>query len=202
LATDEAQWDAALKGALFRSFLLWYEHKFGRRQIAELCRGLPDQVRAALDPDREGLGILANEWYPAALAHALLDAMERLHGREAMPGMLREGCEQMAADLFRGVYRFLLQLVGSPDLYAKHIQKAWRSLHSSGDREVILKDPGVAESTIRDWRGHHRWLCLLTHETTRRAFMAMGFQAVQIEQTQCVANGDPLCRATIRYLKA
>ena len=68
--------------------------------------------------------------------------------------------------------------------------------------KVILKDPGVAESTIRDWRGHHRWLCLLTHETTRRAFMAMGFQAVQIEQTQCVANGDPLCRATIRYLKA
>ncbi len=191
----------AIKGALIRAFLVWYQGRYGRERMAELIQRVPMPHRAALSLERDGFGVLANGWYPAPMVHAVLETMEQLHGRAEMPSLLREGCEHATAALLRGVYMLLFRMVASPPMYSRNIQRAWLKLHSSGERELTLRGPDEAESFIRNWPDHHPWTCLLAHETLRFAFRAMGYRQVEVERTRCVAEGHPHCQATLRFRK-
>jgi hypothetical protein len=193
--------EGTIKGEMIRSFLGWYQEQVGRDRLAQMLRSLPAPLTANLDLEREGLGILASNWYPARMIHELLDAMEREHGEAAMPELLRAGCEHMVGEVFRGVYRYLFRLVASPKLYARNIQKAWRTLHSSGERELVLTGPNEAESFIRNWPDHHRWLCLINQQTMRCVFGAMGYRKVEVARTHCVCDGHDHCRALVRFGK-
>ncbi|NMB76284.1 MAG: hypothetical protein GYA21_14275 [Myxococcales bacterium] len=193
--------EPTIKGAMVREFLIWHAKKFGRESTIDLLSGIPGKDYLDLDTGREVFGFLANEWYPVVVVHSMLDRMEAIHGKAAMPGLIREGTSYMVDATLRGIYRFLFRIMANPLSYSRHIQKAWRSLHSTGEREVILVGEGHAESTTRDWAGHHRWLCRTTSETMRRIFEIMGYTRVELDIQQCVSDGDALCRTVLLFSK-
>jgi len=201
VATAPQTGPGAIKGALIRAFLVWYQGRHGRERMAELIQRVPMPHRAALSLERDGLGVLVNGWYPAPMVHAVLDTMEQLHGSAEMPALLREGCEHATAALLRGVYMLLFRMVGTPQMYSRNIQRAWLKLHSSGERELKLLGPDTAESFIRNWPDHHRWTCLVAHETLRFAFRTMGYKQAEVEVHECVSRGHAHCRATLSFRK-
>ncbi len=190
--------DARVKGAVIREFLVWYESVHGRGYVERVCARLEPDELAKLSPERMGLGMLPTGWYSSAIVHAVLDGVTEGATPAEVSALLREGNAVVVQRMTRGLYQFLFRMVGSPALYAKHIQRAWRLLHTTGERHMELS-PGRAESSIRDWPGHHPVLCELTTETMRTVFEVMGCRHVTAEPVACLSRGDLECRTILRY---
>lgn len=189
---------ALIKGGAIRELLLWYERHYGSTYAVDLGRRLPLHLSRQLDVARPGLGLLTNVWYPSPIVHAILDSIAARHDEDELRSITAEANHFAVRSLTRGVYQFLFRMVGSPELYAKHIQRAWNLLHSTGKR-VIMLDEGIADSTIEDWPGHHPWLCEITTHTMQAVFVAMGCRDVELERLSCVAQGAPRCRSILRF---
>lgn len=187
-----------VKGSVIREFALWYEAHHSNDYVAAFLRLLAPAHHDLVWRDRPALGIVSTEWYPSEVVHALLDAVAQSRTDDAMRLLIREANEVTVAKLSRGLYQLLFKMVASPTLYAKHVQKAWRTLHSTGTRKIVLSK-GLADSTTESWPGHHRWLCWVTTETMRSVFMAMGCTNVVLERSECVHDGHPRCRALLHY---
>ena len=188
----------AMKGATVREFLLWYEKHRGTGYYHGLRARLPTGTADLVWFDRPALGLVGTDWYPVKLIHAVLDTMAEECPQE-MHKLIAEASEAAVAKLTRGIYQYLFRMVASPKLYARHIQRAWNMLHSTGTRKIVISSTGLADSTIQDWPGHHPWLCVVTTETMRATFQAMGARNVVVERVGCVSTGAPLCRALVRW---
>jgi hypothetical protein len=199
----EAREAALIKGGAIRELLLWYEGRHGRAFYPLVIARLPPHLAQRLALDRTTLGLLPNVWYPSPIVHAILDAVCERHGPDELRAIMSNANAYAVRTLTRGVYQFLFRMVGSPELYAKHIQRAWNLLHSTGKGTIVLHEgpsaSGVAESMIEDWPGHHPWLCETTGETMKAVFVAMGCQDVSLERLTCVSTGADRCRSVLRY---
>ncbi|NUO49576.1 MAG: hypothetical protein HOV80_12035 [Polyangiaceae bacterium] len=190
--------DALIKGGPLRELLLWYESRYGRDYVPDVIARLTPAHALSVSADKLTLGLVPSVWYPAPIVHAILDALVERHTPEELHEIVRESNAFVVRRMTKGLYQFLFRMVGSPELYARHIQRAWNMLHSTGRREIVLGD-GVAESTIDDWPGHHPWLCEVTTETMRAVFEAMGCREVEVERVACVSKGDRRCKSILRY---
>ncbi|MBL8740407.1 MAG: hypothetical protein JNK04_04915, partial [Myxococcales bacterium] len=180
---DRAHPTPLVKGSAIREFALWYEARHGRAYVGEVIRRLPPDLHDHIWPERQGFGLVANDWYPTEVVHALLDTLASGRSDQEMSSLMREATAFTVRRLSRGLYQFLFRMVASPALYARHIQKAWSMLHTTGRRAISLDEPGIAISTIEDWPGHHRWLCELSMETMRAVFEAMGCMDLDLTRT-------------------
>jgi hypothetical protein len=163
-----------------------------------LARMRPED-RALLEPGAPGLGILGSTWYPSPLVHAVLDVIAENMGRDAQHRFVRDACAAVIPRMVAGPYRALFQLLASPSLYARLIQHAWRQLHTTGERTMVLPRPGEAESEISSWPGHHPMLCDVTVETMAALFRIMLKTDVTVTRVACVSDGAPRCRAVLRW---
>jgi hypothetical protein len=188
-----------IKGAAFREFLLWADETYGARRFHEVLAAVPAPLRALVRADEPALGVLASTWYPAALVHAILDGLFAGMPPHVRHAVLHDACEAVVPRMIRGVYKLLFQVVASPALYARHIQRAWNQLHNTGERRIELVGPTTAHSTIAAWAGHHPALCEITTETMAAVFRAMRCRDARAERVTCVADGAPECRAIVRW---
>ena len=179
--------------------LSWYADSFGRDAFASALLRMSPDVRAEFSLENGVPHLLPSSWYDVRLAHALLDETLGAAPATERPRIAREAARAGVTASARGVYRFMLAQLGSPELYARHIQRLWRQLHSGGTREVRIVAPGEAESEIRDWPGHHPLLCALTNETMAAVFEIMGASQVVLRREQCVSEGAPLCRTHVSW---
>src|SRR5262245_11191857 len=123
---------ARVKGAAIRPVLNWYERSYGRDGIARAVTKLPPAIRADVEI-RDGLPVvLSNTWYDIRLIHALLDETLGKLPPDELARRAREGAHAGIKETGRGVYKFVLEQVVSPELYARHIQGLWRLLHDGG----------------------------------------------------------------------
>jgi hypothetical protein len=139
-----------VKGAALRPVLNWYERSFGRDAIMRAVARLPTAIRADMEV-RDGMPVvLSNTWYDIRIAHALLDETLGRLPPDDLYRLAREGSHAGIKETARGVYKFVLEQIVSPELYARHIQGLWRLLHDGGTREIRIVKDGVAISEIRD----------------------------------------------------
>ena len=149
---------------------------------------------------RPGLGILGASWYPTTLTHAMLDRIAERHGHEGRD-LAREANHDVVPRMIRGIYRMAFRTVASPELYARHVQRLWRRLHTTGERSMELRDDGEAISRVADWAGHHPVLCWVTIYTMAYVFEAMGYKHWTVDRLACVGQGAKCCETTLRYRK-
>lgn len=159
------------------------------------------QVFEALTPEEQEVvagEILPNVWYDAETTHRLL---ERVLGslppdeqKEVARGAARSGLRVLS----RGIYKFVLERLVSPAMYARNVQRLFRMLHDTGDREIEV---GAREalSITRSWAGHHPLSCLMVNETTAAVFETLGCRNVTTERVACVSEGDRDCRCRLRW---
>ena len=195
---------AKIKGAALAAFLHWYEARYGVAKRIALGRTLPPEHAELIWLERESLGVIESDWYPSSLAGNLLDVMAKDLGDNMMP-LLSEATQQSVERLTRGLYSVLFRMIASPKLYATHVQRAWRMLHTTGERKMVFLDPSTIESTVGNWPGHHPWLCYITTETMRATFAAMGCKRVTVDRVACIGPrlraNSPIaqCRAIVKF---
>ena len=190
---------ARVKGAALRPVLAWYERSFGRAAIQRGVARVPAAVRADVEL-RDGVPVLlSNTWYDMQLVHAILEETLGTLPPDECRRVARDAAHAGIKETGRGVYKFVLEQVVSPELYARHIQGLWRLLHDGGTREIRMVSPGVAVSEIRDWPGHHPILCVVTTETMAAIFEALGMRDVTIQRESCISDGAPLCRTHVTW---
>src|SRR5262245_22017816 len=104
-----------VKGVAVRALLQWYERRSHFAGVARLYDALPLQVRAAVQPKAEALGILPSSWVPDTTYHAILDAM-----LDAPPcdltRMTSEGAGAIMGATLKGVYKQLFEKLATPQL--------------------------------------------------------------------------------------
>lgn len=155
--------------------------------------------RGLLNATSPALGIRGSAWYPSPLVHAALDVVAENMGREAQRKFVRDACADVVPRMVAGPYRALFELLASPSLYSRLIQHAWRQLHTTGERTMVLPGPGEAESELSNWPGHHPILCDVTVETMAALFRIMLGSQVQVRRLSCVSEGAATCRTSLSW---
>jgi hypothetical protein len=188
------------KGAAIREMLLWHSNRYGHAATVALSARVPPHLLGMLDLTHPALGFLSASWYPMSLTYPMLDVILEQYGgegRELAAAVNREVVPKM----IRGVYRVLFDTLASPELYARHIHRIWRRLHTTGDRRMHIVEPGEAISVVENWPGHHPFTCWTTIYTMAYVFEAMGYKHWSIERTACVSHGGQSCETILRYRK-
>jgi hypothetical protein len=187
-----------IKGAAIREMLLWHDQRYGHAETVALTVRIPPHLMSILDTTQPAFGVLGASWYPRSVTHPMLDEIVEIRGNEG-----RELASAVNRDvvprMIRGVYRMIFRTVATPELYARHIHRVWRRLHTTGDRSMTIREPGEALSIVENWPGHHPFLCWTTIYTMAYVFEAMGYAHWSVERIACVAHGAPRCETVIRY---
>lgn len=188
------------KGSTVREFLLWHHRRFGHEETAALTTDLCPEAAAMVDPSLPALGILSSSWYPMSVTHPMLDRVAARSGSEGRE-FAAEVNKEVVPRMIHGVYRVLFQAVASPELYARHIGRLWRRLHTTGDRSMTIRAPGEAISVVENWPAHHVLACWLTIYTMAYVFEAMGYKHWSVERRSCMGHGARRCETLLRYAK-
>ena len=190
---------ALVKGSALAAFVEWYGLRpGGRARFDAIHARLSPADAARVKRDAPAFGLIASEWYPSSLVHAILDGVCEGLARAEQRALAREGCEAVVPKMVRGMYRVAFAGVATPALYARFVPRLWHQLHSTGERRMTVT--GVsAESEVTRWAGHHPMLCDVVLETMRELFVIMLKRDVVAERISCVADGAPACRSAMRW---
>jgi hypothetical protein len=182
-----------MKGGVIREFFDSYQKEHGIERVRELLPRVPPDLRALLDPDDPFRTILPASWYPARLVHAVLDAMTEGMSEEQIRTFVHDSNRVVMQRATSSAYRFFLDKLLTPEMYALAVPRFWKQWHTTGVRKMRIVRNGEAESIVAKWGGHHPVLCTVTIETMCSVFELMGKKDVKWVRTACVSSGAPEC---------
>jgi hypothetical protein len=182
-----------IKGAAVREFLIWYAAKNGEAALGDGALRVDPEWRASLDPERPALGVLASEWYPAELVHALLDALTGQLSRDQRSEMATEAARAIMNRMLRGIYKTLFQLMATPSRYQRFGPKLWDAYYDSGAFRIDMPDDNTAICTVSKWNAHHPFICDLNCAGALPVYELMGCKSVRVIRTECVSLGGSRC---------
>lgn len=187
-----------VKGAAIREFVAWYEQRHGIERLRTIAERAPEDLRHYLDPD-DPLNILASSWYPARLVHSILDTLSEGATRSEIAKMAHDSNRWVVARGMNSVYRFMLERLVTPEMYAACVPWMWRQLHTTGERRITMTSDHGFESVVAHWPGHHPVLCVLVIETMCAVLEAMGKTGVRWTRRSCVSRGDRACVTDVTW---
>ncbi len=155
-------------------------------------------AREPLDVDAEALGVIPSGWYSTEVVHHLLDGVFGTLPSPAREAAMRDAAHSAIRATGRGVYRMVVSRLGSPGILAAGIQRLWRLLHDTGDREMTLAGETLLSRT-RNWQGHGPLLCVFMTETTAALLETMGLREVVVDRERCVSSGASECVTHYRW---
>jgi hypothetical protein len=186
---------ARAKGVAFKELLVWLDRKLGRDKLLHAITRLPPEYQGIITLDTANFGILSSSWYPLPCVHKLLDGMTSGMSRQERYLLAQEASRVVMDITLKGIYKAVVRAFVSPTLYAKFATKLWQSYYDSGDFRVIISENGQsADCTIRNWGGHHWFVCDMNVTAATAIYQAMGQVGVASERLSCIAEGAPYCR--------
>lgn len=191
--------EARIKGVAFERLLDFYTRRHGEARMNAIVGSLPPDLAAHLHERGGSHGVLVNAWYPARLAHGLLDAMTASARPAERTELAEAGAEAIVRSSLRGIYKVLFQLFMTPDRYAGRAQALWDRYFDTGRVEKTIVDEKTHVTRIEDWSGHHPVLCEMNAASARIIYEELGCRAVRVERTGCVSRGDPACTQRITW---
>jgi hypothetical protein len=190
---------ARVKGIALREFTSWFRKHRGHDALLERATRLSPDLLELLDLHDDHLGILVSEWYPAELAHRLVELAEQGLSPQERVAML-EGCAEAAVGhQLRGVYRILFRALMSPERYARDGQKLFSRYYNTGVMEKVVEDDHTHLTTVRDWTSHHPTLCEFLQYTGVVVYGAMGLRDVQSRRLGCISEGAQVCSFRVTW---
>lgn len=201
MRADRAESVDRIKGAAIREFLVWIRVRLGDERVRATFARVDDAYRATFDPSADAFGVLASTWYPAPAVHALCDALTDGFTLEQQTALAREGSRVLMDRTMRGLYRFLFEQLVSPARFAAIAPRIWRTYFTSGERSTEILSPTRHDCVLKDWRGHHRFVCLVQVHATTWIYEVTGCRNVATVQSACVADGARECRWTVTWAR-
>lgn len=184
---------AHVKGSAVLPILEYYAAQQGRARLLRLISDLPADMARLFDLRDEHLGVLVSLWYPAPVVHRLLELMTADSTREQSTAFVRGASFAVVEATLNGVYRFLFQLMMSPERYVRNVQKLFGRFFDDG---VVVKEaqgPRAHRTTIRDWHGHHPLLCECFVYSSEYIYTSFGCRDVHSRRTACISEGARAC---------
>ncbi len=181
------------KGAALKVFFDWYGRKYGRVRLTRAFEQTPADLRTVLDPNRDGLGVLASTWYPDRLIHALMTDMLLGFSTDEQRDLAREGTFEVVQGTLRGVYKTLFALLMTPDRLARNLDKLWRSYHDTGTTQITVESARRHRSRLSGWVGHHPFICMMNRYGYEALYTSIGCKNVVVTDDGCVSNGNGAC---------
>jgi hypothetical protein len=173
--------------------------RLGHDQAEALLARIPAPHRDCFDSSHETFGILASTWYPAPVVHALCDAMTHGLSLAEQNALARGSSRALMEATLKGLYRFLFEQLVSPERFAALAPRVWRTYFDSGERRTVVVSPARHDCNVRDWHGHHRFLCLVQMHATTYVYEAAGCRGVATVQVSCVSDGAAECAWTTTW---
>jgi len=186
-----------------RTGLLWFAQKYGADVIARVAEAAPPEVQALVRMDDPGFGIVASGWYDGERIGDLLLRLEAAVGiddpneSDAYNNALAAA---IAKDNVSGVYRSLFRLITTPPMLEANVQRVWRTYVDEGVLTATSPRKGELRFEVRNWTHHHAELCRVVGYIMQHVLRAVGYEALVVERTQCVAQGDAICAFDGMYL--
>ena len=196
---EPAAGEPRIKGSGIQPFFAWYTSQWGQARLAATVGALSAEARACFDPQDPHLGVLPSQWFPAWAAHALLDRLMDGHTAEERQRIAREGAQAIIESTLKGVYRWLFEMMMTPDRYGRSAQKLFSRYYEPGMMtKTPLGDTGHL-SIVRDWGGHHPLLCDFLIHTAEYVYSALGCKNVLVRRTACLSAQADHCRFEITW---
>ncbi len=191
-----------VKGAPVRAFLDFFALQSGEPAVQEAIRRLPDALRrrAFPAPHAPGYGVYASAWIPSEALGMIADDL--LQGADAATRVRLAGgaARRVMNDTLRGVHKALFRTVASPELMLRNHMVFWRQQYDTGHVEIDTVDPCAQRHVVRDWGGHHPFVCEVTFACIPHMFRAMRLKTPRLEHYRCRDHhGGDRCEAIIRW---
>jgi hypothetical protein len=188
------------KGIAFKELLVWLDRKLGREKLVRAVARLPPEYQGIIILDSPTFGILSSSWYPLPCVHRLLDGLTASMSRQERYLLAQEASRVVMDITLKGIYKAVVRAFVSPALYAKFATKLWQSYYDSGDFKVIIAEDGQsADCTIRNWNGHHWFVCDMNIAAASAIYEAMGQTRVSTDRLSCTGEGAAFCRYVTRW---
>jgi hypothetical protein len=182
-----------VKGTAVRAGLAWYAEVYGDASLVQVFDLASPELKTILRLEDPAFGVMASSWYDTILIGELLDGLERVAAPGDPEAYTSRLAEAIARDNVGGVYRALFRLVASPPLLEANAQRVWRTYCDEGAVTVRIRTPGSFEASVRDWSRHHPAVCHILRAMVEQVLRAIGYTALLVDRTQCVADGDAQC---------
>jgi hypothetical protein len=189
-----------LKGTAVRTGLLWFAQVYGEATLAKGLERASPELRAMVRMDDPSFGIVASGWYDTRLIGELLLLLEECANTDDGDAWASALAESIAKDNVGGVYRSLFRLITTPAMLEANSQRVWRTYCDEGILVAHAPRAGQLELEIRYWTHHHAQTCRVVGFAIQHILRAVGYEALVIERTQCVAAGDAACAFEGMYL--
>jgi len=190
-----------VKGNAIREFITWFsgQGEAERARLFAAVRDLPPDEQRLFDAERASLGILPSTWYPMEPIHRILDQLTRGMSAGSIDALAREAGVATIRGMQRGLYKVIFTTVMTPSRYIRVANMAWQLSYDTGRVENHELGPTRHRAIVRDWSGHHHFLCKMNVAAKAAIYEAMGSEEVVIEDRYCVHDGQGECGSLIAW---
>jgi len=190
------------KGVAFKELLIWLDQRLGRDKLLQALAHLPPEYKNIIRVEAANFGILSSSWYPFPFVHKLLDELTGSMSRQERFDLAQEASRAIMEATLQGMYKAIVRAFVSPNLYAKFATKLWQSYYDSGDFKVVITADGhSADSTVKNWSGHHSFVCDMNLMAATAIYEAMGLKEVSSKRVSCIDEGAPYCHFITSWAK-
>ena len=188
MARDES---VTVKGSPVRSLQKFLEVELTPAQRDAVLSTLPEEFAKRLR-----MPVLATETIPIWMLNQMAEEAAKAKG-EAPESFARRAGREAADDAVKGIYRFFA-LVMTPASLLSKAATMWSTLNNRGEMRVANPTDRTAIIKLIDYPSEAVHCARVTGWIERMGELT-GAKNVQVQQTQCYANGAPHCEWTIAW---
>ena len=189
----------AIRGSALRPFVSWYVRLYGEARLDRALSQLSSRDRGRFGSPARGLGIDDSTWYPAPVIHevlnGLLDGLDSAERRR----LARSGADVTIETSLSGLLRVAFRALVSPRVCLMLGPHMWGSFYGSGRVRIQSQGTRTHRMEVREWAGHHPFLCQMNCEAGRAIYEAAGCHGVSTRQAACIDRGDDCCAYLIGW---
>jgi hypothetical protein len=182
-----------VKGSGLIVAIRWLDRSHGRAALARLREKMPVPWRDTINLERKDYGLLAGTWYPAGFINAFYDALTDHLAPGARSTLAHRLGRGIADGLVSGVYRYILSLFVSPEMYVANLARIWRQNWTDGEVAARMVSKKQVEIRLSAWKGHHIFNCEVNNYIAVAIFEKMGIRDVTCTWTCKSVQGGAEC---------
>jgi serine/threonine protein kinase len=182
-----------VKGTAVRAGLTWYASMYGASVLARVGALASPELHATLRLQDPEFGIMPSGWYDTRVIGELLELLDRAAVPSDSDALFVRLAQAIAHDNVTGVYRSLFRLVASPAMLEAHAQRVWRTYIDEGTLTVHVPTRGSFEAQVVGWSRHNVAVCRFLRPLIEQLLRSVGYTALVVDRTRCLADGDPCC---------
>lgn len=177
---------ADLNGKILWSLARWVEDKHGAETLKRICDD------AAVSPEQfEG----ATHWLSLASVERFLSGV-----RELVPNdeAFLRACEHRFKETY-GAVRFLVWALSEQKFFEMAATRGTKMMTRISRVEILRLERNEFHCRYHSTKKESRLLCLTRHASWTKSPLMWNMPPAQLEETACIAHGDPYCEYHLRW---